>query len=115
MSRLPRVPPDTVRDQLPAADRAGRLASWAKPSRRCISCPTADQRLVAWRAFVAGSARCASDQRALSLPAPRADEIPRFPDGTELPPRLPVLPHTAVMRQHLLTAEGPEKHGGCPG
>jgi hypothetical protein len=30
--------------------------------------------------------------------------IPRFLDGVELPSRPPVLLHTEVMRQHLLTA-----------
>jgi tRNA dimethylallyltransferase len=41
--------------------------------------------------------------------------IPQFLDGVELPSRPPVLLHTEIMRQHLLTAEGPEGHGGCPG
>jgi len=69
-----------------------------------------------WPAFVAGQrARCVSDQRALSWPALWADQIPRFLDGSELPSRPPVLLHTEVMRQHLLTAEGPEERGGCPG
>ena len=54
-------------------------------------------------------ARCVSEQRALSLPALWADQIPRFLDGVELPSRPPVLLHTEVMRQHLLTAEGPER------
>jgi len=58
---------------------------------------------------VAGQrARCVSEQHALSLPALWADQIPRFPGGVELPSRPPVLLHTEVMRQHLLTAEGPE-------
>jgi hypothetical protein len=34
--------------------------------------------------------------------------VPRFPDGIGLLSRLPCCPHTEVMRQHLLTAEGPE-------
>jgi hygromycin-B 7''-O-kinase len=42
------------------------------------------------------------------LPALWADQIPRFLDGAELPSRPPVLLHTEVMRQHLLTAQGPE-------
>ena len=33
----------------------------------------------------------------------------------ESPSRPPVLLHTEVMRQHPLTAEGPEGHRGCPG
>jgi hygromycin-B 7''-O-kinase len=60
--------------------------------------------------FVAGQrARCVSEQRALSLPALWADQIPRFPGGVELPSRPPVLLHTEIMRQHLLTAEGPQR------
>jgi hygromycin-B 7''-O-kinase len=58
---------------------------------------------------VAGQrARWVSEQRALSLPALWADQIPRFLDGAELPSRPRVLLHTEVMRQYLLTAEGPE-------
>ena len=67
------------------------------------------------QAFVAGPrARCVSEQRAPTLPA--LGRI-RFHGSrwVESPSRPPVLLHTEVMRQHLLTAEGPEGHRGCPG
>jgi hypothetical protein len=58
---------------------------------------------------VAGQcARRVSEPRTLSLPAPWADQIPRFLDGAALPSRPPVLLHDVVMRQHLLAAEGPQ-------
>ncbi len=59
--------------------------------------------------FVAGQrAQCVSEQRALSALAIWADQGPRFLDGVESASRPPVLLHTEVMRQHLLTAKGPE-------
>ena len=111
MSLLPGVPLDTVRDQLSAADRTGWLASWARQSRRCISCRhrvIRDWWPADWPAFVAGQRAVCQRTARLSLPAPWADQIPRFPDGVELSSRPPVLLHTEVMRQHLLTAEGAE-------
>jgi hygromycin-B 7''-O-kinase len=48
-----------------------------------------------------------SEQRALGLPEPWADQIPGFLDEVPLPSRPPVLLHTELMREHLLTAEGP--------
>jgi len=112
MSRLPGVPLDTVRDQRSAADRdrlAGQLGETIAALHQLPPPVIRDWWPAGWPAFVAGQrARCVSGQRALSLPALWADQIPRFPGGAELPSRPRVLLHTEVMRQHLLTAEGPE-------
>jgi len=91
MSRLPGVPLDTVRDQLSAADRdrlAGQLGQIIAALHQLPPPVIRDW----WPAFVAGQrARCVSEQRARSLPAPRADQIPRLLDGVELPSRPRVL------------------------
>jgi len=55
--------------------------------------------------WLASSAR--PSWRTLSLPALGADRSPRFPMGRVAVPAAVL--HTEVLRQHLLTAEGPGK------
>jgi hygromycin-B 7''-O-kinase len=109
MSRLPGVPLDAIWDQLSAQDRdrlAGQLGETIAALHQLPLPAVNDWQPANWPAFVAHQReRCASEQRALGLPALWADQIPEFLDAVTLPAGAPVLLHTEVMRQHLLAIE----------
>jgi hygromycin-B 7''-O-kinase len=111
MSRMPGVPLDTVWNQISPGDQdrlAGQLGETIAALHQLPPPAIEGWWPADWPAFVAGQrARCVSEQRALGLPELWADQIPGFLDEVPLPSRPPVLLHTEVMREHLLTAEGP--------
>ena len=109
MSRLLGVPLDTVWDQVPAAGRdrlAGQLGETIAALHQLPPPAIRDWWPANWPAFVAQQrAQAVSEQRDLGLPAVWADQIPGFLDAVALPSTVPVLLHTEIMREHLLTAE----------
>jgi hygromycin-B 7''-O-kinase len=111
MSRLPGVPLDAIWNQVSAQDRdrlAGQLGETIAALHQLPPPAINDWQPAGWPAFVAHQREhCASEQRALGLPALWADQIPAFLDAVTLPSGPPVLLHTEVMRQHLLASERP--------
>jgi hygromycin-B 7''-O-kinase len=112
MSRLPGVQLDAAWNQVSAQDRdrlAGQLGETIAALHRIPPPEITDWWPADWPAFVTRQrAQCASEQRALGLPAQWADQIPGFLDAVTLPSGPPVLLHTEVMRQHLLAGESPD-------
>ncbi len=112
MGRLPGVPLDTVWNHLSVEDRdrlADQLGETIAALHRMPPPMIRNWWPADWPTFVAAQrARCASEQRALGLPALWADQVPGFLAAVALPSAPPVLLHTEVMRQHLLVDQGPE-------
>jgi len=85
----------------PQTGPAGQLGETIAALRKLRPTAISDQRLAA-----CGQHAVCQRTRSPDLASAWADQIPQFPGGLMLPSPAPVLLHT--MRQHLLTAEGPQ-------